>query len=437
MALLMDHVGQGEALSRSPSLRAAPSPVVDSSTTHLQVLAITLSRLERLSSEIVGVADRTIPPHSPVDKPVAEDDMPGPSTVLAPERDSPYCGPEDTSELEQPSSCPLTPSHPAPQLAPSQAARSGVAQHNQRSLVLSEVPQAPLSPASTGILLMNSTPEARVRAAVILAAAREELQGGPSQPAASGKLPAPSGERAPSQPAASGERAPSPPTDYVAPRAAATQQQSNYLPGPLQLLNGVPFSETDQLRQQLQVAAAQISKAAVEASLAQMKHEQELRKEQWDHELEVSRMKWEHQEATSSQDWQHKQALKRVSPECPRLREQLQEATSRLLKMQDENRQLKQQQQQLTARSLSQLEACKERYEQQISLLQCASDTPPGSPSSGCRCNICMDATVTCVFRCGHAKCAECASRLVGLGQGCPDCRAPLDEPRMIYLNVG
>ena len=44
--------------------------------------------------------------------------------------------------------------------------------------------------------------------------------------------------------------------------------------GPLQLLNGVPFSETDQLRQQLQVAAAQISKAAVEASLAQMKHEQ-------------------------------------------------------------------------------------------------------------------------------------------------------------------
>merc|ERR1711865_1088165 len=116
MALLMDHVGQGEALSRSPSLRAAPSPVVDSSTTHLQVLAITLSRLERLSSEIVGVADRTIPPHSPVDKPVAEDDMPGPSTVLAPERDSPYCGPEDTSELEQPSSCPLTPSHAAPQL---------------------------------------------------------------------------------------------------------------------------------------------------------------------------------------------------------------------------------------------------------------------------------------------------------------------------------
>lgn len=59
------------------------------------------------------------------------------------------------------------------------------------------------------------------------------------------------------------------------------------------------------------------------------------------------------------------------------------------------------------------------------------------SPVKSARCNICMDKGVTMVFPCGHAKCAECASRLVGLGQGCPDCRAPLGQPQMLFLGVG
>merc|ERR1712094_136754 len=59
------------------------------------------------------------------------------------------------------------------------------------------------------------------------------------------------------------------------------------------------------------------------------------------------------------------------------------------------------------------------------------------SPTKSAVCNICMDKAVKMFFPCGHAKCTECASRLVGLDQGCPECRAPLGQPQLLFLSVG
>ena len=52
-------------------------------------------------------------------------------------------------------------------------------------------------------------------------------------------------------------------------------------------------------------------------------------------------------------------------------------------------------------------------------------------------CSVCMDKSVKIVFPCGHAKCADCANELVGRGLGCPECRAPMTNPMMLFLNVG
>ena len=130
----------------------------------------------------------------------------------------------------------------------------------------------------------------------------------------------------------------------------------------------------------------------------------------------------------------------RVMPPVEKLQKELEQVTARLLDAQEDGRAMqakfeaierahkldKSKLQQRVVEIAEELEKDKERFR-----------SPPSSPTKSTQCNICMDQAVKMVFPCGHAKCADCASRLVGMDQGCPDCRAPLGPPQMLFLSVG
>jgi len=48
-------------------------------------------------------------------------------------------------------------------------------------------------------------------------------------------------------------------------------------------------------------------------------------------------------------------------------------------------------------------------------------------------CSVCYTRPFVWVFKCGHAKCDECAVELQKRGQGCPECRKPLEDPRRLF----
>merc|ERR1712225_72005 len=48
-------------------------------------------------------------------------------------------------------------------------------------------------------------------------------------------------------------------------------------------------------------------------------------------------------------------------------------------------------------------------------------------------CGVCYARPFVWVFKCGHAKCDECAVELQKRGQGCPECRKPLEDPRRLF----
>eukprot|EP00656_Telonema_subtile_P017565 TRINITY_DN1943_c0_g2_i2.p1 TRINITY_DN1943_c0_g2~~TRINITY_DN1943_c0_g2_i2.p1 ORF type:complete len:290 (-),score=80.38 TRINITY_DN1943_c0_g2_i2:265-1134(-) len=48
-------------------------------------------------------------------------------------------------------------------------------------------------------------------------------------------------------------------------------------------------------------------------------------------------------------------------------------------------------------------------------------------------CSVCYAKPFVWVFPCGHAKCDDCGTRLVQEARGCPECRAPLADPRRLF----
>eukprot|EP00658_Telonema_sp_P-2_P038301 TRINITY_DN2750_c0_g1_i1.p1 TRINITY_DN2750_c0_g1~~TRINITY_DN2750_c0_g1_i1.p1 ORF type:complete len:314 (-),score=67.35 TRINITY_DN2750_c0_g1_i1:384-1325(-) len=52
---------------------------------------------------------------------------------------------------------------------------------------------------------------------------------------------------------------------------------------------------------------------------------------------------------------------------------------------------------------------------------------------SSLMCSVCYSKPFVYVFQCGHAKCDECANRLLNESRGCPECREPLEDPRRLF----
>eukprot|EP00656_Telonema_subtile_P040914 TRINITY_DN45_c0_g1_i3.p2 TRINITY_DN45_c0_g1~~TRINITY_DN45_c0_g1_i3.p2 ORF type:complete len:252 (-),score=77.13 TRINITY_DN45_c0_g1_i3:438-1193(-) len=201
---------------------------------------------------------------------------------------------------------------------------------------------------------------------------------------------------------------------------------------------GQRWDQIEAMRQQLVASKNELSQLGMKLRMSTLDQEQEVRKLQCEHQLELGRVQWEHEQAVNALQWQHKQAVGALSPDRDRLKAELENVTHRLIASQDEQRQLRAELNQSRTKNNLQLTLAKEHYHEQIQKMQAQQEEhTPGSPMGGCRCNVCMDNSVSMVFGCGHAKCSDCANRLIGLGRGCPDCRAPLDEPRLLFLSVG
>jgi len=201
------------------------------------------------------------------------------------------------------------------------------------------------------------------------------------------------------------------------------------------------------LQGQLNEVRDELNSAIVKTEMQAMDHEQEMKRVKWEHELERNRLQWDHEQETDRLAWDHKQTMMRVMPTAQKMQKELENVTARLLDSQEDMRAL-----QATTEATERkhkLEIAKwqvrvmeltkehdEEREQWEEKLECQECTPV-SPTKSALCNICMDKAVKMVFPCGHAKCQECASRLVGLDQGCPDCRAPLGQPQLLFLSVG
>jgi len=48
-------------------------------------------------------------------------------------------------------------------------------------------------------------------------------------------------------------------------------------------------------------------------------------------------------------------------------------------------------------------------------------------------CSVCMSKPFVWVFKCGHAKCDDCAVELQNRHCSCPECRKPLEDPRRLF----
>jgi len=46
------------------------------------------------------------------------------------------------------------------------------------------------------------------------------------------------------------------------------------------------------------------------------------------------------------------------------------------------------------------------------------------------QCSVCMAKPFVWVYKCGHAKCDDCAVQLQSRGSKCPECREQLVDPR-------
>jgi len=200
------------------------------------------------------------------------------------------------------------------------------------------------------------------------------------------------------------------------------------------------LSRLESLRGELHSTQDALTQAQIQIRMMTLDHEQELRKVQFEHDMACNRMTWEHEERTNSQEYAYQQTIKAISPECERLQKELEGCTARLIQLQDDKRELAKAVVQQKAINQAELTLAREHYNHVLQKVQDSiksSESAASPVDTSCRCNVCMDAPVSRVFACGHAKCSDCADRLIGLGRGCPDCRAPLDEPRLLFLNVG
>merc|ERR1711907_461115 len=48
-------------------------------------------------------------------------------------------------------------------------------------------------------------------------------------------------------------------------------------------------------------------------------------------------------------------------------------------------------------------------------------------------CSVCYAKPFVWVFKCGHAKCDDCAVQLQKRGCQCPECRQDLEDPRRLF----
>jgi len=200
------------------------------------------------------------------------------------------------------------------------------------------------------------------------------------------------------------------------------------------------------LQGQLNDVRDELNSAIVKLKMQALDYEQEKKALIWEHELAQNRVQWDHEQERDRMEWKHKQELMQLLPTTKKLQKELESVTARLLDCQEDKR-LLQAQLEATDRTLRldkaklhvQLMELTKTYhteKEEWEALQ-IEEQLCDSPMKSTTCNVCMDKTVDMVFRCGHAKCSECASRLIGLGQGCPDCRAPLGSPQLLFLSVG
>lgn len=199
------------------------------------------------------------------------------------------------------------------------------------------------------------------------------------------------------------------------------------------------------LGRQLQEVRGQLDAATAKSKMATLDHQQEIKCIKWAHELETNRLKWDYQQETERLTWDHKQTVSRLTPTAQKLQKEVEDVTARLLDSQENTRLIKAQMEVETRNHhlkyaklrLQFMEASnkfddeREAWESKLA----AEESCP-SPKKTTICNICMDKEVKMVFPCGHTKCMDCASKLVGLQQDCPDCRAPLGEPHMLFFSV-
>jgi len=202
------------------------------------------------------------------------------------------------------------------------------------------------------------------------------------------------------------------------------------------------------LQGQLNEVRDELNSAIVKSEMQAMDHEQEMKRVKWEHELERNRLQWDHEQETDRFAWDHKQTMMRVMPTAQKTQKELEQVTARLLDSQEDMRTLqaklegseRQHKLEIVRCQVRMMELTKEhddereQWEEKFSTHGVDACV---SPTKSAVCNICMDKAVKLVFPCGHAKCTECASRLVGLDQGCPDCRAPLGQPQLLFLSVG
>ena len=195
--------------------------------------------------------------------------------------------------------------------------------------------------------------------------------------------------------------------------------------------------EVINLQQQLNGVNDELNRARTEIHMKELDHQQEIKKLQWEHECERNRLKWDQEQEADRMSWDHKQTLMQLKPTAQKLQKELEEVTARLLDSQEDNRALQ-------AKYEAEHRAQKlEQAKLQLQVMEMAQqiddkkNEPPASPNKTTMCGICMDQNVSIVYPCGHAKCTDCANKLVAMGQGCPECRAPLTNPVMLFLNVG
>ena len=197
--------------------------------------------------------------------------------------------------------------------------------------------------------------------------------------------------------------------------------------------------EVINLRQQLHAANDELNRIRTEGHMKELDQQQEIKKLQWEQECERNRLKWDQEQEADRMSWDHRQTLMQLKPTAQKLQKELEEVTARLLDAQEDNRALqakfeadhrvqKLDQAKLQLRVMEMAQEIDEKK---------AEEPPPASPNKSTMCGICMDQNVSLVYPCGHAKCTDCANKLVGMGQGCPECRAPLTNPVMLFLNVG
>jgi hypothetical protein len=83
-------------------------------------------------------------------------------------------------------------------------------------------------------------------------------------------------------------------------------------------------------------------------------------------------------------------------------------------------------QEQLAQEQLAQEQLAQERLKISVP------SAPPPLVQSISQCSICYDASVNCIYDCGHASCQQCFDQLQN--KICHSCRKPITNPRKIYF---